>query len=58
MEKLLDTVKDDEDNPIFDEILILTDRFHRVRDRAIKKIGSDKLVDGLMYLMDKACGDC
>ncbi len=58
LEKELDKVKEDEDNPIFDEIMILTDRFHRIRDKAIKIIGSDKLVDGLMYLLDKSCGEC
>ncbi len=58
LEKELDDAKGDEDNPIFDEIMILTDRFHKVRDRAIKIIGSDKLVDGLMFLMDRNCGNC
>ncbi len=58
LEKQLETVKDDEDNPIFEEIMILTDKFHRIRDKATKKLGSEKLVDGLMYLMDKSCGDC
>lgn len=58
LEKELDKIKEEEDSPVFDEIMILTDRFHRVRDKAIKKLYSDKLVDGLMYLMDKSCGDC
>jgi len=58
LEKELDDKKEDEDNPLFDEIMILTDRFHRVRDKAIKKLDSDKLVDGLMFLMDRNCGDC
>jgi hypothetical protein len=57
LEKELDKIKEDDDSPVFDDIMVLTDRFHRVRDKAIKTYGSDKLVDGLMYLMDRCCGD-
>lgn len=57
LEKRLDSIKEDEDHPIFDDIMVLTDRFHRVRDKAVKKFGSEKLVDGLMFLMDRSCGD-
>lgn len=59
LEKYLDAFGESDQWPsgIYEETLFTTDKFYKVRDKAIKILGSDVEVDNCVYLLDKRCGE-